>query len=214
MRQPSVIDHVISEFDRALRTLSPGASSASKPSPAVSSNPLPPPLDEAARAHASGLMRVNHSGEVCAQALYRGQALSARRGQVRDAMHRAADDEIDHLAWCEQRLGELDGRTSVLNPLWYGLSFSLGAITGIAGDKVSLGFVAATEHQVSQHLESHLASLPKNDLRSRAVVEQMLVDEQRHAQHALDAGGFVFPAPLKKAMTLVSRIMTRLSYRI
>ena len=156
-------------------------------------------------------MRVNHTGEVCAQALYQGQALTAKLPAVREEMERAADEEIDHLAWCEERVKQLGGHLSVLNPLWYGMSFGLGAAAGLIGDKTSLGFVSAIEDQVCEHLEEHLQTLPPCDEKSRAIVETMLEDEARHSHAALAAGGTQFPAPIKKGMTLVSRLMTRTS---
>ena len=159
-------------------------------------------------------MRVNHSGEVCAQGLYRGQALTAKMPTVRQDMENAALEEVDHLAWCEQRLSALNSRPSYLNPLWYGLSFSLGAGTGLLSDRLSLGFVAATEQQVCEHLENHLEELPDADTKSRAVVEAMLTDEARHASNALQAGGLPFPSPIKQGMSLVSRIMTKSSYKL
>jgi ubiquinone biosynthesis monooxygenase Coq7 len=171
-------------------------------------------LSDDERKHAAGLMRVNHSGEVCAQALYQGQALTAKLPKVRLEMEQAAAEEVDHLAWCQERLDSLDSQPSLLNPLWYGLSFGVGAVAGLVGDKVSLGFVAATEEQVCKHLESHLQSLPAQDEKSRAVVGKMLEDEAKHAHAALDAGGVNFPAPVKGAMTLMSKLMTEASYKI
>ncbi|GAA5525788.1 3-demethoxyubiquinol 3-hydroxylase [Microbulbifer aestuariivivens] len=211
-RRLTGLDRLLIQADRALRTLSPGAPSHGRPSPARGE--IESEMTEAERRHAAGLMRVNHSGEVCAQALYQGQALTAKLPQVRGEMERAADEEIDHLAWCDQRLRELDSRPSLLNPLWYGLSFGLGAAAGKVSDRVSLGFVAATEEQVCKHLESHLQRLPAQDARSRAVVEQMRIDEQEHGHAALSAGGARFPAPMKGVMTLVSKVMTSISYRI
>ena len=211
-RQLSGLDRLLLQADRALRTLSPGSPCHERPSPA---KPVAEAeMSDAERRHAAGLMRVNHSGEVCAQALYQGQALTAKLPQVRAEMEHAADEEIDHLAWCEQRLRELDSRPSLLNPLWYGLSFGIGAAAGKVSDKVSLGFVAATEEQVCKHLESHLQKLPAQDEKSRAVVEQMLVDEAKHQHAALDAGGVRFPGPVKGLMTLVSKAMTSVSYRL
>lgn len=208
----SALDHLIVEADKVLRTLAPGKLSHHRPNPAAA---LPEAdMNEAERKHAAGLMRVNHSGEVCAQALYQGQALTARLPEVRDEMAQAAAEEIDHLAWCEQRLSQLDSRPSLLNPLWYGLSFGIGAGAGLISDKVSLGFVAATEDQVCKHLDSHLASLPAQDTRSRAIVGQMREDEARHAETALNAGGLKFPAPVKRFMSLTSRLMTEASYRL
>ncbi|MEW5249360.1 2-polyprenyl-3-methyl-6-methoxy-1,4-benzoquinone monooxygenase [Microbulbifer sp. 2201CG32-9] len=211
-RKLSGLDRLLVQADRALRTLSPGAPTHTRPSPARGEDEAD--LSEAERRHAAGLMRVNHSGEVCAQALYQGQALTAQLAEVRGEMEEAADEEIDHLAWCEQRLRELDSRPSLLNPLWYGLSFGLGAAAGKIGDRVSLGFVAATEERVCDHLQSHLQRLPAQDRRSRAVVEQMLVDEEAHQHAALAAGGTEFPRPLKGLMTLVSKVMTSASYRL
>ena len=212
-RRLSLVDEIITGADRALRTL------AGNSKPVLHEPPKPKTyskkaLSDQEKQHSAGLMRVNHSGEVCAQALYQGQALTAKLDRVKVEMQTAADEEIDHLAWCEERISSLGGRTSVLNPIWYGVSFSLGAAAGLISDKLSLGFVAATEEQVCKHLTSHLESLPKNDLESRAVVEQMLIDEEKHAKSALDAGGIEFPKPVKSAMTLVSRLMTKTSYHV
>lgn len=161
---------------------------------------------------AGRLMRINHSGEVAAQGLYQGQALTAKLPQVRDKMQRAALEENDHLAWCEQRIKELGTHTSYLNPLWYLGSVAIGAAAGIAGDKWSLGFVAETEHQVVKHLESHLAQIAEQDQKTRAILEQMKVDEGQHATTALAAGGAALPAPIKNLMQLTSKIMTRTVY--
>jgi ubiquinone biosynthesis monooxygenase Coq7 len=206
------IDQLIQQFDQALRTLVPGASAAQRPSPA---QPLEEPqLTESERRDVAGLMRINHTGEVCAQALYQGQALTARLPDIRQSMEHAAREEVDHLVWCEQRLQELDSRSSLLNPAWYALSFGIGAAAGLAGDKWSLGFVAETEHQVGVHLQEHLEQLPRNDLRSRAVLEQMLVDERIHGETARDAGGAPLPPPVKLAMGLMARVMKGLAYRV
>lgn len=215
-RRMSFIDHAICGFDRALRSLTSDTQVLTKARPSISSEQLlkSEALDEKEKQHAAGLMRVNHSGEVCAQALYQGQALTAKLPHIREEMSVAADEEIDHLAWCESRIKELDSHTSYLNPLWYGLSFGIGAGAGLISDKVSLGFVAATEEQVCQHLASHLQSLPKNDFASRAILEQMLTDERKHQHTALDAGGYDFPTPVKSVMTFVSKVMTKSSYRI
>ncbi|EWH00045.1 2-nonaprenyl-3-methyl-6-methoxy-1,4-benzoquinol hydroxylase [Halomonas sp. BC04] len=160
------------------------------------------------------LMRVNHTGEVCAQALYQGQGCTAKLPEVREQMEHSAQEEIDHLAWCDERLQELGGRTSLLNPLFYAASFGLGAVAGAVGDRVSLGFVAATEEQVGKHLNEHLQTLPPGDHRSRAVLRQMAIDEAHHAQLALEAGGARFPAPVKFGMSLMSKVMTKSVYRI
>jgi len=157
---------------------------------------------------------VNHTGEVCAQALYQGQALTARLPTVREEMQQAAQEEVDHLVWCEERLRELDSHTSYLNPAWYGMSFALGAIAGAIGDKVSLGFVAATEERVCTHLKEHLQQLPGEDRKSQLILQQMLEDEQRHGENALEAGGTDFPRPVKDAMSGVAKVMTSTSYRI
>lgn len=211
-RSLSFIDQCLSGFDRALKTVAGGAPAAERPSPAA--DVAMTELNAVARKHVAGLMRVNHTGEVCAQALYKGQALGARSKEVRDEMHHAAAEEVDHLAWCEQRINELNGHTSYLNPLWYGLSFSMGALAGAVGDKVSLGFIAATEDQVCEHLREHLDRLPPEDNRSRVIIEQMLHDEAQHAKHALESGGQVFPLSVKRVMTGLARVMTHSSYRI
>lgn len=212
MRQLTAIDNFIMRADRALRTLAANEQHAARPSPA--SNFSEQNLNAEEKRHAAGLMRVNHAGEVCAQALYQGQALTAKLPDVRAEMEHAAAEEVDHLVWCQERLDALDSHTSYLNPVWYGLSFAIGAGAGLVSDKVSLGFVAATEDQVCQHLQKHLEDLPAQDEKSRAVVAQMLRDEARHADMALSAGGYRFPAPVKGLMTLVSKAMTKTSYRI
>lgn len=209
----SLIDNFIINADRVLRTLAAGSDMTSeRPSPARPLNETD--LSDAERKRSAALMRVNHTGEVCAQALYQGQALTAKLPNVRAEMEKAAEEEIDHLVWCQERIDALGSHTSYLNPVWYGLSFAIGAGAGLVSDKVSLGFVAATEDQVCKHLQDHLQKLPEQDARSRAVVEQMLEDEARHADMALDAGGYRFPAPVKVLMTLVSKVMTTTSYRI
>ncbi|MES9989411.1 MAG: 2-polyprenyl-3-methyl-6-methoxy-1,4-benzoquinone monooxygenase, partial [Candidatus Thiodiazotropha endolucinida] len=158
---------------------------------------------------AARLMRINHTGEVCAQALYQGQALTAELPQIRDTMERAAQEENDHLAWCETRLNELDNRKSLLNPFWYAGSFMIGAAAGLAGDKWSLGFVAETEHQVEAHLNDHMQRIPAQDQKSLAILEQMKEDEIHHATVALEAGGANLPAPIKAAMKVTSKLMTK-----
>jgi 3-demethoxyubiquinol 3-hydroxylase len=211
MPNDSLLDTVVIAADRLLQTLA-SARRAERPSPAEAV--AAPALDPAQRNHAAGLMRVNHAGEVCAQALYEGQALVARDTKVRDALKNAAREEEDHLAWCGARLRELDSRPSVLNPLWYGMSFAVGAATGLLGDKLSLGFVAATEDQVCEHLARHLRELPPDDARSRAILTQMHSDEARHGTQALEAGGAAFPQPVKDVMTLISKLMTATAYRL
>jgi ubiquinone biosynthesis monooxygenase Coq7 len=211
-RRLSLLDRVITEADTVMRTITNGGQAAARPSPAQGHADTE--LSDRERRHAAGLMRVNHTGEVCAQALYQGQALTAKLPTVRDEMEQAAAEEVDHLVWCEQRLRELDSRPSVLNPAWYGLSFALGAVAGAISDKVSLGFVAATEERVCDHLRDHLKSLPEDDRKSRLIVQKMLEDEQRHGDKALQAGGSEFPRQVKDAMSVVSQVMTRSSYRI
>lgn len=211
-RHYSPLDRALLQADAALRTLLPFSGQPTRPSPALPRDEVA--LDESEAKHVCGLMRINHTGEVCAQALYQGQALTARLPQVRSAMEQAADEEIDHLAWCEQRIRELGGRPSLLNPLFYGLSFGIGATAGLISDRVSLGFVAATEDQVVKHLDEHLAQLPHGDQRSQAILEQMRADELQHATAALDAGGLRFPAPVKAGMSLLSKVMTKATYRL
>ena len=210
-RRLSRLDRLIGQLQHCVETLSNRSTSA-RPMPGAQLAEAD--LSERERRHAAGLMRVNHAGEVCAQALYQGQALTARLHSVRSQMEQAAEEERDHLAWCEARLEALQSHTSRLNPLWYSLSFGLGAAAGALSDRVSLGFVAATEELVGKHLEAHLDTLPEQDAKSRAVVEEMLCDELRHARSALDAGGIDFPAPLKLAMRLASKAMTHGSYRL
>jgi ubiquinone biosynthesis monooxygenase Coq7 len=211
-RRLSLIDRLITEADTVLRTVTSQGHTAGRPSPAEGHDDTE--LSPEERRHVAGLMRVNHTGEVCAQALYQGQALTAKLPTVREEMQQAAEEEIDHLVWCEQRLRELDSHTSYLNPAWYGLSFALGAIAGAIGDKVSLGFVAATEERVCNHLKEHLRQVPEEDRKSQLILQQMLEDEQRHGENALQAGGTDFPPPVKDAMSAVAKVMTRSSYRI
>lgn len=207
----SLADQLVSQVDNALRTLT-GQRPADRPNPA--GDLAEAGMEGEARRHAAGLMRVNHTGEICAQALYEGQALTARKPEVRRLLESAACEEADHLAWCEQRLQELESRPSALNPVFYALSYAMGAATGLLGDRVSLGFVEATEDQVCSHLEKHLAALPAEDERSRKIVRRMHEDEARHGSTALEEGGVAFPEPVKKVMTAVSRIMTETSYRL
>ena len=211
MRHITAFDRVLITFDQALRSLVPGATAAHRSNPA---SDLPAQLNINQARHVAGLMRVNHSGEVCAQALYHGQALTAKLPKVREKMEFAAKEEEDHLAWCEDRLNELTSFTSVLNPIWYTLSFVMGASAGLAGDHYSLGFVAETEKQVSAHLLSHLQQLPAEDLRSKAIIEQMNTDELHHRDTALDAGGVDLPVPIRLLMTAISKTMTKTSYYI
>ncbi len=206
-----VPDALILQFDRALRTVfAPAASRRPHPDQGLPEAEL----GEAEKRHAAGLMRVNHSGEVCAQALYQGQALTARDPGVQQALEAASEEETEHLAWCERRLGELGSHKSLLNPLWYTGSFALGALAGALGDKWNLGFLAETERQVEGHLNGHLDALPEQDARSRAIVEQMKADEVKHAETALAHGGAPLPLPVKLAMRLSAKVMTHTAYRI
>lgn len=211
IRQLSHIDRLVESAETALRTLN-AKPVAVRPSPAPTEQESA--LSETERRLSTSLMRVNHTGEVCAQALYQGQALTAKLPKVREEMENAASEEIDHLAWCETRITELGGHTSYLNPLFYAMSFGIGATAGLISDRVSLGFVAATEDQVCRHLKDHQARLPTNDTKSRAVVDQMLIDEEKHGHAALEAGGLDFPQGIKKTMTLVSKLMTTATARI
>jgi len=204
------LDQIITTFDLGLRTVF-ASPHAARPYPG--SGPEAD-LGEAERARAAALMRVNHVGEVCAQALYAGQALTAQNEQVRAELDQAAKEETDHLAWCEQRIVELGGRKSLLNPLWFGGAFALGAAAGLLGDKWNLGFLAETERQVEAHLDGHLQQLPDADAKSRAVVEQMKTDEARHAQTAVDHGGAPLPSPVKWAMRLAADVMRQTASRI
>lgn len=211
-RHYSPLDRVVMQADAALRTLLPFSGHTTRVSPARLKDDAA--LTEQESQHVAGLMRINHTGEVCAQGLYQGQALTAKLPQVREAMEHAADEEIDHLAWCEERIRELGSRPSVLNPVFYGLSFGIGATAGLISDRMSLGFVAATEDQVCKHLDSHLSQLPAEDQKSRAILEQMRIDEAQHSSMALNAGGLRFPAPVKFGMSLLSKVMTASTYRI
>ena len=208
----SPIDRLIQEFDTALRSVVGGAH-AHRPTPGSDFGGNSG-LDAVERKHAAGLMRVNHVGEVCAQALYQSQKLVARNPEIQEMLDHSGQEEMDHLAWCETRLQELGSHTSYLNPLWYAGSFVIGLAAGLAGDKWSLGFVAETEKQVENHLESHLEKLPKEDQRSRAIVDQMRIDEIAHGQAAKNAGGANLPEPIQKIMQAMSKIMTTTAYKI
>jgi ubiquinone biosynthesis monooxygenase Coq7 len=210
-RTLSPFDRLLTGIERALETVA-GAPEPARPSPAEDMEDAP--LDEQERRHAAGLMRINHTGEVCAQALYDGQAALARDEDTRRHLQHAADEETDHLAWCAQRLRELDSRPSLLNPLWYAASYAIGAAAALDGDKVSLGFVVETESQVEAHLEDHLQRLPPQDERSRAVLAQMQADEVRHADNAKARGGIDLPFPIPGLMHLSSLVMKGVAYRI
>lgn len=205
------IDRLIIGFDKGLRTMF---------APAQTLRPVPgesqpgAQLNEHERSLAAAMMRVNHSGEICAQALYQGQALTARDSRAKEALEKAAQEETEHLAWTERRIEELGGRKSLLNPLWYAGSFAMGAAAGLLGDRWNLGFLAETERQVVQHLEGHLQKLPTDDHKSRAILEQMKDDEARHATSALKHGAAELPEPAKRAMRLASSVMTRTAFWI
>jgi 3-demethoxyubiquinol 3-hydroxylase len=204
-------DHWIQAADRGLRTLA-GAHRAQRPNP--SAHAAPAAMTPQAKALAGALMRVNHVGEVCAQALYQAQALTARSGSARAQMLAAADEEVDHLAWTEERLEALGARPSLLNPLWYAGAFAIGLVAGRLGDAQSLGFVAETERQVEAHLASHLDRLPAEDTASRAVVAQMRADEAQHARNAEASGAARLPWPVQQAMKLAAKVMTTTAHRI
>ncbi|MFP5400321.1 MAG: 2-polyprenyl-3-methyl-6-methoxy-1,4-benzoquinone monooxygenase [Gammaproteobacteria bacterium] len=206
-----MIDQAIVEFDKALRTVF---------APARSVRPVPgedipdAELSDAERAHAAALMRVNHVGEVCAQALYQGQSIMSRDPAIRDTLRQASQEETEHLAWTERRIAELDGRKSLLNPLWYGGALAIGMLAGRFGERWNLGFLAETERQVEQHLKGHLGTLPAADQRSRAIVEQMKADEAEHAETAVRLGAHELPAPARGLMKLAARVMTTVTYRV
>jgi ubiquinone biosynthesis monooxygenase Coq7 len=211
-RDLSPFDRVLVEIERALGTALDADPESMRPSPAA--DMAEGALDERERRHAAGLMRVNHTGEVCAQALYRGQAAVARDPATREQLLGAAAEETDHLAWCGARLDALTSRPSLLNPLWYAGSFAIGAIAALIDDKVSLGFVVETERQVEAHLGEHLDRLPEGDAASRAVVTQMQADEARHGRMAKQAGGIDLPPPIPALMRLASGVMKAVAYRI
>lgn len=209
----SPIDKAISALDLGLKTLTDGAYAAAR-TPAGNKGASSSLDSDTEKKHIAGLMRINHTGEVCAQALYQGQALTAKSEKVRHEMKQAADEEIDHLVWCEERLKELDSRPSLLNPLFYGMSFGLGAVAGSVSDEVSLGFVAATEEQVCKHLESHLTQIPESDQKTRRILTQMLDDEAKHATQAHAAGAKTLPFPIKLGMKAMAKVMTTTTYKV
>lgn len=211
-RQFDLIDRVLIGFDQATRTVFGQPRTTGRPNPGVSQPEAN--LSDSERTQIGRLMRINHTGEVCAQALYHGQAATAQHEQVRERMARSAQEESDHLDWCASRLDELGNRKSLLNPLWYAGSYAMGALAGIAGDKWSLGFVAETERQVESHLDGHLERIPLEDTRTRAIVEQMKADEIHHAETARAAGGVTLPNPIRRAMKATAKIMTSTVYWI
>jgi ubiquinone biosynthesis monooxygenase Coq7 len=206
-----MLDQLIITFDRSLRTLA-GASTSARPVPGAN---LPEPeLSTDERRHAGGLMRVNHTGEVCAQALYAAQAMVARDAAVKARFASAAREEEDHLAWTQSRLEELSARTSLLNPLWYAGAFAIGVVAGVTGDRTNLGFVVETERQVEEHLTAHMEKLPAADVKSRAIVDRMREDEARHGAMAHEAGGSPLPFPVRGAMRLAADVMRAVAYRL
>jgi ubiquinone biosynthesis monooxygenase Coq7 len=211
-RPLSPLDRLLVEIERALETVSVSKPAASTPSPA--GNIADGTHDETERRHAAGLMRINHVGEVCAQALYFGQAAVARDVDLRRQMLAAAAEETDHLAWCGERLEELGSRASLFNPLWYAGAWAIGAGAGLIGDRISLGFVVETERQVEAHLGEHLETLPAKDARSRAILEVMKADEARHADHAEHAGAKLLPQPIPSIMAAASKLMKTVAYRV
>ncbi len=206
-----IMDHLINTFDRALRTVFTEAKATrGHPDATITEDTV----TDAQKQQVIALMRINHVGEVCAQALYSGQAFTSRNPQIVKALEHAAAEETDHLAWCESRIKGLGGRKSLLNPFWYLGSFTIGAVAGAIGDKWNLGFLAETEQQVSAHLSSHLAQLPSEDKKTRAIIEQMHIDETAHAQEAVNLGAAELPASVKKAMKVSSKIMTTTAYYV
>lgn len=212
LRTLSPLDRLIADLDHALRTTTARLSPAARPNPAADSDSVE--LDAKQRRHVAGLMRINHAGEVCAQALYLGQARVARDEATREHLLQAAQEEADHLAWCAQRLAELDDRPSLLNPLWYAGSYAIGIAAGLAGDGYNLGFVVETERQVEAHLEDHLRQLPEGDERSRRILQRMAEEEAEHAEQAHAAGARALPGPIPSLMRAVSELMKLGAYRI
>ena len=212
MRHYSTIDQLLMHADTALSTVIGRPKATHRPYPADTVEECA--MEAAESRRVASLMRVNHSGEVSAQALYQGQSITARNKEVRKKLEQAALEENDHLVWTEQRLKELGDRTSLLNPLWYAGSFAIGAFAGALGDKWNLGFLAETEHQVVHHLDEHIDKIPVSDKRSRAILEQMKIDEARHATTAIAHGGEALPTPVKKLMQAMSKVMTRTAYWI
>jgi len=212
LRTLSPLDRLIADLDHALLTATARQTPAARPNPAVDAHSVE--LDAKQRRHVAGLMRINHAGEVCAQALYLGQARVARDEATREHLLQAAQEEADHLAWCAQRLAELDDRPSLLNPLWYAGSYAIGMAAGLAGDGYNLGFVVETERQVEAHLEDHLRQLPEGDERSRRILQRMAQEEAEHAEQAHAAGARALPPPIPSLMRAVSELMKLGAYRI
>jgi 3-demethoxyubiquinol 3-hydroxylase len=205
------LDRFIEEFDHSLRIVS-GAQPRHRPTPQPAPDADAAELSEAEKRHAAGLMRVNHVGEICAQALYQSQKLATASPALKEAFEHAAQEEVDHLSWTAERLAELDARPSLLNPLWYAGALTIGLVAGRFGDRVSLGFMAETERQVERHLDSHLERLPAGDAKSRAIVERMRDEELAHAKTAADLGGVALPLPVRSLMKVCSQVMTHTAY--
>jgi ubiquinone biosynthesis monooxygenase Coq7 len=209
-RQLTPLDRLLASANNALRTVAAPAGRTARDNPAA--NIIDADLSASQKQHAAGLMRINHAGEVAAQALYQGHATVARDKDIERQLQRAADEEFDHLAWCEQRIQELGEDVSKLSPFWYAGAYAIGAASGILGDKWSLGFIAETEKQVCAHLDSHLNSLPPEDVKSRAIVEQMRDEEEEHGDNAVEAGAADLPAPIKGLMRITAKVMTKTAY--
>lgn len=209
-RQLTPLDKILAGANNALRTVAAPAGRPARPNPADGVEEAS--LTDAEKRHAAGLMRVNHAGEVAAQALYQGHATVARDESIEEQMQHAADEEFDHLAWCESRIRELGYEPSSLSPLWYAGAYAIGAASGVLGDKWSLGFIAETEKQVCAHLDSHLDKLPEQDARSRAIVSQMYEEEAEHGENAIDAGAAELPPPVKRLMEMTASVMTKTAY--
>ena len=211
-RNLTPLDRLLAGANNALRTIAAPVGRTARENPALNIDDAE--LNDEQKSHAAGLMRVNHAGEVAAQGLYQGHASVARDPNIEKQMQRAADEEFDHLAWCEQRLAELDAQPSRLSPVWYAGAFAMGAASGVLGDRWSLGFIAETEKQVCAHLDTHLSRLPDNDAKSRAIVKQMRDEEEEHGENAIDAGAAELPGPVQQLMRLTAKIMTETAYRL
>ena len=211
-RQLTPLDRLLAGAGNALRTIAAPAGRSARKNPAAGIADTD--LTDKQKSHAAGLMRVNHAGEVAAQGLYQGHATVARDPKIEQQMQRAADEEFDHLAWCEQRLAELNASPSLLSPLWYSGAFAIGAASGVLGDRWSLGFIAETEKQVCAHLDSHLEQLPDNDAKSRAIVKKMRDEEEEHGENAIEAGAAELPDPLQRLMQITAKVMTKTAYRL
>ena len=211
-RSYTPIDRFIIGIDNALRMAAGKTDEAQRQNPAESVPEVV--MEEDNRKHAAGLMRINHAGEVCAQALYAGQAVTARNPVLQAELKQAANEEIDHLSWCKERLDELDSKPSLLDPFWYAGSFAIGTVAGLTGDGWSLGFLKETENQVEAHLEGHIEKLPPEDARSRAILDQMKIDEAKHAKMAEDSGAYDLPRPVKRLMKVTAGVMKAIAYRV